>query len=138
MSERSRHDLDYSTRGTVADIAVSFAGVLLMVVGSFDVLQGVAAIANDDLFASTDEYIYKIDLTAWGVVHVLIGAASIAIGFGVLRGATWGRIAGIVVAGLAVLSNFAYLPLYPWWAVTMILINLLVIWAFSVQLRNYR
>ena len=138
MSERSRYDLDYSTRGFVADAAASFAGVLLLVTSAFDVLQGIAAIANEDLYAAGTEYLYKLNVSGWGWVHLVLGVLGIAVAVAILRRVAWGQILGIIIAALAMLTNFAFLPLYPWWSLTIILANLLIIWALSVQLRNYK
>ena len=51
--KESRFDIDYSSRGTVADFTGTFAGVLLLIVSGFDILQGASAIANDDLYAAS-------------------------------------------------------------------------------------
>ncbi|KQW52550.1 hypothetical protein ASC77_24570 [Nocardioides sp. Root1257] len=138
MSPESRNDIDYSTRGMAADFTATFAGVLLVITGGFDVLQGLSAIANDDLYAAGSEYLYKLDMTAWGTVHLIIGIVSIVVGVGITTRASWAPVCGMVIAGLAMLTNFAFLPLYPFWAIVIIAFNGLVIWALSVQLRNYQ
>jgi hypothetical protein len=134
---KSRTDIDYSTRGTVADFTGTFAGVLLLVVSGMDILQGISAMANDDLYAAGSENLYRFDLTAWGVVHIILGVLGVAVAIGILLWAAWGQITGIIVASLSILTNFMFLPNYPWWSITIIAFNALVIWALSVQLRNY-
>jgi len=76
-------------------------------------------------------------MTTWGWVHLTIGVLGVAVAIAILRWAAWGQICGIIIASLSMLTNFAFIPLYPWWAITIIAFNLLVIWALSVQLRNY-
>ena len=73
MSAETRHDVDDSARGFVADMTATFGGVLLLVASTFDLLQGGSAIANGDLFAEGSEYLYKFDMTAWGWVHIILG-----------------------------------------------------------------
>jgi hypothetical protein len=133
-----RNEIDYSTRGAVADVTAAFAGVLLIVTAIFDILQGVAAIANDELFAEGTEYLYRMNVTAWGWVHVIIGVLSVAVGVAILKQVAWGQLCGIVLASLAAMTNFLFLPIYPWWAITIIGINLLVIWALTTQIKRYR
>lgn len=133
-----RNQIDYSTRGFVADLTASFAGVMLIVTACFDVLQGLAAIADPDFFAAGTEYLYQLNVSAWGWIHLIIGVLTAAVGVAILRGVTWGRILGIVLAAIGALTNFAFLPVYPWWAVTIIGINVLVIWALTTQLKTER
>jgi hypothetical protein len=134
----SRYDIDYSTRGLAADVTATFAGVLLMIASFFDILQGASAVANDDLYAQGSEYLYKFDMTAWGWIHVVIGVLGVAVSIGILRRAGWGQVTGIIVAGLSMLTNFAFLPVYPVWGAFIIGFNALVIWALCVQMRKYQ
>ncbi len=133
-----RNQIDYSGRGAVVDVTAAFGGVLLIVTAFFGVLQGIAAIADPDFFAAGSDYVFRFNVTAWGWIHLLLGLFTIAIGVAILKHVTWGQILGIAVAGLSALTNFAFLPHYPWWAVTIIAIDVLVIWALSSQLRGGR
>ena len=138
MTSQSRQDLDYSGRGAVADITSSFAGVLLLVIGSMDILQGLAAIANDDLYGSGTDYLYDFNSGTWGWIHLVLGVLSIAVAVGILLRKGWGQVTGILVAGLGMLTNFAALPHYPFWALVLIAFYALVIWSLTTQMRHYR
>ena len=127
---------DLSTGSMVADLTAMFAGVLLVVSSIFDMLQGASAIANDDLFAAGSEYLYKLNMTTWGTVHLIIGAVGFVVGIAIVRGATWGQIMGIILASLSMLTNFTFIPIYPWWSITIILFDLLIIWALTTQLKG--
>ncbi len=76
-------------------------------------------------------YIYTFDLTAWGWIHLLIGLAFVAIGICLLLGQGWALIAGIVVAAISALINFTWLPYSPFWAILLIAVDLLIIWALA-------
>ncbi|HEU5036447.1 MAG TPA: hypothetical protein VFT70_05545 [Nocardioides sp.] len=136
--DESRYEIDYSTKGTVADFAASFAGVLLIVTALLDILQGMSAIANDDLYAKGSDYLYKFDMTAWGWVHLVLGVIALAIAIGILRRTGWGQLGGMIIAGLGILTNFAALPHYPLWALIVIAFYALVIWSLSTQMKHYR
>jgi hypothetical protein len=138
MSTQSRDEIDYSTKGLVADLTASFAGVLLIVAALLDILQGASAIANDDLYSQGNEYLYRFNMTTWGWIHVVLGVIAIAIAIGILRRAGWGQVGGMIVAGLGILTNFAALPHYPLWALVLIAFYVLVIWSLSTQMKHYR
>jgi hypothetical protein len=106
-----------------------FAGIMLILGGAFEALQAIAAIVNDKYLVVLPNYVYAIDLTVWGWIHLLIGLALVAIGISLLLGQGWARIAGIVVAALAALINFTWLPYSPLWAIVLIAVDVLVIWA---------
>jgi hypothetical protein len=106
-----------------------FAGMMLILGGGFESLQAIAAIVNDQYIVVLPNYVYAFDLTTWGWIHLLIGLALIAIGISLLLGQGWARVAGIVVAAVAALINFTWLPYSPLWAIVLIAIDILVIWA---------
>ena len=106
-----------------------FAGVMMIVGGGFQAFEALAAIVNDKYLVVAPDYIYSFDLTAWGWIHLIIGLALVLIGICLLMGQGWAKIAGIVVAGIAALANFTWLPYAPFWAIIVIAIDVLVIWA---------
>lgn len=122
--------------GFLTDFISIFAGVLLLISAAFGLLQGASAIANDDLYSAGSDYLYKLDMTAWGWTHVVIGVLCLLVAIGILRGASWGQVSGMVIAGLSAIANFAFLPHYPLWAITIIALDVLIIWALSVQLKG--
>jgi len=133
MSTRSSR-IDDTTSGVVALGVTAFAGVLLAVVGVFQLLQGLAAISEDDVFVAGVQYTYEIDLTTWGWIHAIIGVVALAVAVGLLAGQDWARIAGMVLAGVGSVANFVFLPYFPWWSLTLLAFNIAVIWALSLQL----
>ncbi len=111
---------------------ISFvAGVLLIVGGGFQAIEALAAIVKDEYLVVTPNYIYTFDLTAWGWIHLLIGLALVAIGICLLLGQGWAQVAGIVAAAISALLNFTWLPYSPLWAILVIAVDLLIIWALA-------
>ncbi len=110
-----------------------FAAVSLMIVGVLDVLRGIMGIAEDDVFVSTQNYVFEFDLTAWGWTHLVLGALAVLVSLGLVRGAMWARVAGVTIAGLLVIANFLSLPYYPVWSVVMIAFSGFIIWALCVS-----
>lgn len=130
MSDSAPSYDDKTPRG--AESAAVIGGILLLMVGTFQFLQGVAAVLKDSLFVVTEKYVFQLDITSWGWIHLIIGAIGIAVSIGILMGKTWARLGGIAIASFSALSNFLFLPYYPLWAIVLIALNVLVIWALSV------
>ena len=114
-----------------ADGGTIFAAVLLATVGVFQALEGISAIAKDDVFVNTPNYVFNIDLTAWGWVHLLLGVVAVVVGVSILYGQGWAMVAGIVIAIVSALANFMFMPHYPLWALVLIAFDLFVIWSLS-------
>jgi hypothetical protein len=137
-SVQSRQFYDTSTKGVVAAGVGRFAGVMLAVIAVFEILQGIAAIANDSVFVKGVNYTYKFDVTAWGWIHLFIGLVALAVGIAIVTEHTLGYLGGIAVAALGAVANFAFLPYYPFWSLLVIAFNVLVIWALCTQLGRDR
>lgn len=135
MSQPSQ-DFEHTTKGSWAYGIAAFAGVLLAMVGLFQFLHGLSAVLKDTVFVRSPDYVYSIDLTGWGWIHMLLGAAAVAVGIAVLYGQTWALATGILVAILSAVANFAFVPYYPLWSILVIAIDVLAIWALTTLLRN--
>ncbi|MEU1894343.1 DUF7144 family membrane protein [Streptomyces pristinaespiralis] len=117
----------WATGGTI------FAGVLLLMEGILNILSGIAAIAEDDVYTRVGDYVFKFNLTTWGWIHLILGIVVAVTGWGILRGAAWARGLGVGVAALVVVLQFMWLPYQPVWAVVSIAIGLFVIWALCTD-----
>ncbi|MFH9694237.1 DUF7144 family membrane protein [Streptomyces globisporus] len=106
-----------------------FAAVMMIFGGLMMILTGIAAIAEDDVFVTTRNYVYELDLTSWGWIHLIVGVVITLAGAALFQGTTWARAVGVAVAGLAMLANFLWIPYAPFWAIVLIAINAFVIWA---------
>jgi hypothetical protein len=107
----------------------AFAAAMLIMLGVFQMLEGLAALVNDEVLVTVRGYVYEFDVTAWGWTHLLIGAGAALTGVFLIRGALWARAVGIFVAGLSAVANFLFIPYYPVWSLLIIALNVAVIWA---------
>jgi len=110
-----------------------FAGVLMIIAGAFQAFSGLVAITEDEFYATTPNYILQLDTTRWGWGHLLLGLLVVGAGFAVLKGKTWGRVVGIILASLSALANFAFIPYYPFWSITIIALDVFIIWALAAH-----
>lgn len=109
-----------------------FAAIVFVTVGVLQFLQGLAAVLDDAFLVKISGYVFAVDTTAWGWVHLVFGVICVLVGVFVVRGSLIARTVGILVAMTAVFLNFLYLPYYPFWAMTLIALDVLVIWALAV------
>ena len=110
---------------------VVFAGVMLMLIGTFHAFTGLAAIIQNEFFVVGRNYAYELDVTAWGWLHLIFGAIVAAAGYGVFSGATWARVVGITLAAISAVGNFFFIPYQPVWAILIIALDVLVIAALT-------
>ncbi|MEV7775010.1 hypothetical protein [Kitasatospora sp. NPDC086791] len=109
-----------------------FAGVMLIAGGIMAIFQGIAAITKDNLIVITRHYVYSMNTSGWGWIHLILGIVVVLAGVALFTGAVWARAVGIVVAGLGMIANFLWLPYYPFWAIVLIAIDAFVIWALCI------
>ena len=110
---------------------VVFAAVMMMIIGAFQVIAGIAAIFEDDFFVVGPNYLYDVDVSAWGWIHLILGVVIFLAGMGVMAGAAWARVVGITLASLSAIANFFFIPYYPLWSILVIALDVWVIWAVT-------
>jgi len=113
-----------------------FAAVMMVMLGTFHVLQGVVALFNQDFYVIGVEYVFLFDLGVWGWVHLVLGALVLWAGFALFTGAVWARTVGVVVALVSAIASFMWLPYQPVWAVLVIVLDVFVIWALTAHGRD--
>ena len=108
---------------------VTFARVFAVVVGFFNGVAGIAAIAKDDsLEASAHEVLFGIDYTTWGWFWLILGIVQIGVGGLILARHPSGLLLGVVWASLSLILTVFVIFVYPFWALAVIGINILIIW----------
>jgi hypothetical protein len=115
-----------------------FAAVTMIIVGALDALEGLAAIIKGDAYVVGAEYLYKLDVSAWGWINLILGIVILLSGFALFSGALWARIVGIFMAVLVIITNFMWLPYYPLWSIIIIAVSVLVIWALAAHGRDMK
>jgi hypothetical protein len=109
----------------------AFASAMMILFGTIQALEGLAALFNDEFFVRSPNYTFELDITAWGWIHLIFGVIIGWAGVSLLRGAMWARVVGIVVAALSAIANFMWLPYYPLWATVVIGLAVVTIWALT-------
>ncbi|MBX5444921.1 hypothetical protein [Sphaerobacter sp.] len=115
---------------------VLFAAVMLIIIGVFHAFNGLSAILEDAFFVVTPNYLFSIDVTTWGWLHLILGIIVLLAGVYLLRGSLWAVLVGIVVAGVSAILNFLSIPYYPFWSLLIIALDVVVIWALATHGRD--
>ncbi|MGP8060387.1 MAG: hypothetical protein ACLP9C_12220 [Acidimicrobiales bacterium] len=112
---------------------IAFAAIMMMIGGALDIFYGLVAVIDNHWVGWYHTTHVDLSISAWGWVQIIIGAIVLLAGFGVLTGSVLARTIGVIVAGLSLIANFFLIPVYPFWAVIIIVVDALVIWALTVH-----
>jgi hypothetical protein len=118
---------------------VVFGGVMLIMLGAFQVIQGLVALFDDGFYlVAQGGLVVDVDYNTWGWIHTIIGIVAILTGIGLLAGNMAARIVGVGIAFLSALVNLAFLSAYPVWSTIMITLDVIVIYAIIVHGRELK
>ena len=106
---------------------VIFAAVVLAVVGCFNLIYGIAAVANAHVFVAGAHYVWG-DLRFWGWVTVIVGCLQLIAAAGVMTGNQLARWYGVFVVSLSAISMMFFISAYPFWALTIIAVDIVAIY----------
>jgi hypothetical protein len=113
---------------------LTFAGIMLAIVGVTHLISGLVALLDpEDYLVTSSGLAFQIDYTTWGWVHLAFGVAVLLTGVGVLNRRSWARIVGVVVCALSILVNLGFVAATPGYAVTVIGLDVLFIYAILVH-----
>ncbi len=106
---------------------ILFASVLLVVIGFFNMIYGIAAIANSHVFVANAQYVFA-DLRFWGWITLIISVLQLAAAAGVLAGNQLARWFAVVVVGLSAIDMMFFVPAYPFWALAIIAMDVVALY----------
>jgi hypothetical protein len=115
---------------------VVFAAVFMVTIGAINAIQGLAALFRDEAYWVTlagGGGVVTFDTTAWGWIHLIFGILLVIVGILLMQGSTFARVLGIALVALNMLAQFAYAPLYPFWALIAIALDIVIIYALVVH-----
>ncbi len=123
--------------GGLAKGLTLLAAVTLMLSGTWNFLEGLGAIVKGGFYVVLPGYAFNVSVATWGWWHLIMGAVVFAVGACLLMDMLWARVAGVVVASLSAVINFLYIPYQPVWSVTVIAIDVFVMWALLAPRKRY-
>ena len=106
---------------------ITFAGVLLLTLGTLNVIDGIAAISRSHFYVGNAHYVFG-DLRTWGWVALCLGALQLLVGLGVFAKNQFARWTGVVVLSLNAIAQLLMMPAYPFWSMSIFAIDILAIY----------
>jgi len=104
---------------------LDLAGILLFLVGFFNIIDGVSAISGSKYTSSN---VLFADLKAWGWFFLIVGIVQLLAGWAVMKGANWAAIVGMVTAFVNAISQISASHTFTVWALTIVAMVVLVIY----------
>jgi hypothetical protein len=114
---------------------ISFAGLLLLILGALDFFQGLIAVIRGSYYAVTPNQIVVVNLTTWGWITLLWGIVVGLVGIGLLSAQGWARWTAIVVGSINFIIQLGFVgsAAYPLWALTAMALNIVILYALIVR-----
>jgi hypothetical protein len=138
---------DYAEYGSSYDQPVTgwvgwivFAAVFMVTIGAINAIQGLAALFRDEDYwvSLVNGTAMTFNVTAWGWIHLIFGILLIIVGILLIQGSTFARVVGIGLVALNMLAQFAWAPVYPFWAMIVIALDIVIIYALVVHGRELK
>lgn len=107
---------------------IAFAGVMMLILGSLDVIWGLAAIFNDDVVVVGGHGALILDLTTWGWIQLILGALVGLVGFGLITGNEVARVVAVGLLAVNAVLQVVWFPAAPLWAFLMIILDVVIIY----------
>src|SRR6266550_8104822 len=110
---------------------VTFASVMLGVAGVWNSIDGILAIADSRVYTDHAVLVFS-SLSTWGWIVLILGILQLVAAGALVGGSEFGRWFGIGAAGLNAIGQLLFVPAYPWWAIAMFTLDILIIYALAV------
>jgi hypothetical protein len=107
---------------------VIFAAVMMFLLGAFQIVWAIVEFVNAYWLSSVTYGTFNGYLWLWGIFDVILGLAALYSGFDILRGGSFGRVFGVIVAGISAWRWFFYIPAEPFMAIVVIAVDILIIY----------
>ncbi|GAA4783159.1 membrane protein [Actinomycetospora chlora] len=142
QSTGTRGARDYRTTSPATSVAseapsgawsgwVRFGAVVMVVVGVFGVIEGLAAVLSPTYFVAANGQVFVLSWGTWGWVHLVLGALVAIVGASLLGGGapSWARGAAIALVALSAIVHLVLIPVAPVWSIVVIALDVVVLYA---------
>jgi len=106
---------------------VLFAAILLLVIGCFNLIYGIAAIAQSHVFTAHAHYVFG-DLRSWGWITLIFGCLQLLAAAGILAGSQAARWFAVAVIALNTIEQMFSIPAYPFWSLLIIAMDVIALY----------
>lgn len=113
-----------------------FAGIMTLIIGMFHAAVALATLFQGAFAVVLNSYVFSYDVTAWGWVHLALGAVAAVAGAALLTGLPGTLIPSVIIVGISALAAFLFIPYQPLWSLLIIAVDVTIIWALAVHNRS--
>ena len=110
---------------------VTFATVMLGLAGIWNFVDGILAVSGSRVYVGTETFVFS-NLNTWGWIIMILGILQGLAALALLSGSEFARWFAIGTASLNAIGQLMYVPVYPWWAIAMFSVDVLVIYGLAV------
>jgi hypothetical protein len=111
---------------------VAFAAILLMLVGTINIIYGIGALDDANIFVNDTRFILS-NLNTLGWVLIILGAIQLTAGFSLMAGNTYGRVIGIIAGSLGAIGALLSIGgTRPWWSLCVFALCVYVVYGIIV------
>jgi hypothetical protein len=107
---------------------IIFASVLLFMLGFFNMIYGIAGIAQSHVFVANAHYVFG-DLRSWGWITLILAILMLLAGGGILLGNQLARWFGVAVIALNAIDQMLFSQAYPFWSLIIIAVDVVALYA---------
>ncbi|MCI0838723.1 MAG: hypothetical protein J4O00_03745, partial [Chloroflexi bacterium] len=116
---------------------VTFAAIVVVIAGMFNLLSGIAAITEDDLVKDLNQVLYGINIEAWGWFWAAIGVAQLITAILLFARSPTGAMLAILGATISATFTIFLIFVAPLWAITVVALNIGIIWAITANIEDF-
>lgn len=109
---------------------ITFAAVMLGLAGTFNMLEGILAIADSRVYTAHQTFIFS-SLNTWGWIVLILGVSQLVAAFALFGGSEVARWFGVFVAGINAIGQLYYVPAFPFWSLAMFSVDILIIYGLA-------
>ena len=110
---------------------VTFAAVMLGLAGVWNSIDGILAISSSRVYTGHSTLVFS-NLNTWGWIVLILGIVQLIAAGSLVAGSEFARWFGITSAGLNAIGQLLFVPVYPFWAISMFTVDLLIIYGLAV------
>jgi hypothetical protein len=110
---------------------ITFVAVLFGVIGLFNVIDGLVALAGDKHFDKTE--LFTGNLTLWGVILLVTAGLQLLTSVLIFKRNANGQGLGVILCVFNILTHMAFVSVYPIWSLLIIAIDLMIIYGLCIH-----
>ena len=118
-------------QGSIRSGWITFAAVMALIVGIYNVLSGIAAIAKDDATQQAAKVLFDVNITTWGWFWLVLGVLQVLTAYLIYTRSMMGLILGIAWATIGAILTVFIVFTYPIWGLAVLAVNLLIIFGLT-------